>query len=402
MAIFAVILLNPILFGVSIASRNQSIFSLLTPLIALGTLLCAFARRAALRMDFLDFAILAFLIFFFVRNIDGPENAAVIKFVTYGGCLYYLAAIVVQNRKTFNILIIAIVLISATAIIYGFIEYAVQYNFLFPNHSNLQPSNTIHRIGSTLSQPVLFGAFLVQAFPYIFLLSFSNQLWWRSLAITTFIWAFAALLLTYSKGSWIAVALISAASFIYLVRSGIKKIGPIFGVVIICLAIVAAFWNQAYNDISVRMTSSIGDRLVTWDGASKGISDNLFMGVGFRRGGDIMNTYLESGWNKNLIDNTYLSIFMEQGLLGFSLWMIILGTTIVYGIRASRIKSGTQLWALAALASVTGFLINSFTFDAYLVWANIALFWISVGIIRGIYQPDSNIDKTEDIQKQLT
>lgn len=398
MAIIAVILLNPIYFSVSIASYNKlSIFSLLTPLIAVGTVSCAIAKRSSLKPNFLDMAVLAFLLYFLVRNIYGPENTAAFKFVIYGACLYFLASIVVHNRKAFNFLVLAIVLIASVAIIYGFIEYSKQYNFLFPNHANLHPAKSLHRIGSTLSQPVLFGAFLIQVFPFIVLMICSRVFWLRSIAITAFIWAFAALLMTYSKGSWITAILIAATLFFYLARSGIRNLLPVLVIITMCFAIVIVFWNQAANDVSVRINGSVKTREVSWDGAVQGISENIFGGVGFRQGGNVMNGYLTPEWiGTASIDNTYLSLLLEEGIVGFLLWMIVLGTTIVYGIRASSSNSNHRFWALAALFSLVGFAINSFTFDTHLVWANFTFFWICTGIIRGVYQLDNNLDKIDN------
>jgi len=209
LTVCAVFFFNPRFFHVSFASHNISIMTALTPIIAVGTLVCVIAMRNSLKLLFLDLLLIAFMFFFLARNILGPENGGAFKFVVYGICLYCLAAITVQKRVVFQSLVLAIVLITSLCTVYGFIEYAAQDNFLFRTAANLHPAKTFHRIYSTLDSPVIFGAFLVQVLPFsLLLLSDGRKLWQRFIAITAFIWTIVSLLLTFSKGSWIAAIFI--------------------------------------------------------------------------------------------------------------------------------------------------------------------------------------------------
>ncbi|MHB1326335.1 MAG: O-antigen ligase family protein [Thermoleophilia bacterium] len=395
----AVIFINPRVFYFSIASHNLSVMTALTPIIAVGTLACVIAMRNSLKLLFLDLLIIAFMFFFLAKNILGPENAGALKFVVYGICLYCLAAITVQKRMVFQSLVLAIVLITSLCTVYGFIEYAAQDNFLFRTTANLHPAKAFHRIYSTLDSPAYFGAFLVQVLPFsLLLLSDSRKLWQRFVAITVFIWTFMSLFLTFSKGSWIAAIFIGGAALVYLARGRINNLMPILGVVAMCLVVVVVFWPQASTEVSVRTNNSVTVRSATWAAAARGIADNFWGGVGFHQNNVELHNYLDPQWmgtsvNQNPVDNAYLSFFMEQGVVGISLWIVLLGATIMLGVKASRLNANHRFWAFAALASVAGFAINSFTFDSILVWPNIMFFWISAGIIRGTYQLDNNFDK---------
>lgn len=173
---------------------------------------------------------------------------------------------------------------------------------------------------------------------------------------------------------------------------------PILGVVAMCLVVVVVFWPQASTEVSVRTNSSVIVRSATWAAAARGIADNFWGGVGFHQSNVELHNYLDPKWmgtsvNQNPVDNAYLSFFMEQGVVGISLWIVLLGATIILGVKASRFNANHRFWGFAALASVAGFAINSFTFDSFLWWPNIIFFWISAGIVRGTYQIDNNFDK---------
>lgn len=165
-----------------------------------------------------------------------------------------------------------------------------------------------------------------------------------------------------------------------------------------CLVVVVVFWPQASTEVSVRTNNSLTARSATWAAAARGIADNFWGGVGFRQSNLELHNYLDpkrmrTSVNQAPVDNAYLRFFMEQGVVGISLWIVLLGATIILGAKASRLNANHRFWGFAGLASVVGFAINSFTFDSYLHWPNIMFFWISAGIIRGTYQLDNNFDK---------
>lgn len=398
LTICAVIFLNPRFFNVIFVSHKFSVMALLTPIIAVGTLTCVIAMRNSMKPIFLDLLIIGFMLFFLARDILGSEYTGSPKFVIYGICFYCLAAITVQKRKVFQSLILGIVLITFVCIIYGFFEYAAQDNFFFRTPANLHPFNSYHRIYSTVENPVIFGAFLVQVLPFtLVMMSESRKFWQRFIAITAFMWGIVSIILTFSKGSWIAAILIGCASIVYLVRREIIKLMPTLGVIAMCLVVIAVFWPQVSTDISVRSKNSFIVRSATWDAAARGIADNFWGGVGFNRSTSELHNYLDPKWMNtsvsiNAVDNAYLCFFLEEGVVGILLWIALLGTTFMLGVKSSRLNATHSLWAFAALASVSGFAINSFTFDTYQYWPNIMFFWISAGIIRGTYQLDNNFD----------
>ena len=138
-------------------------------------------------------------------------------------------------------------------------------------------------------------------------------------------------------------------------------------------------------------------RHASWEAAVSGISDNFITGLGFRQSTAQLHNFFGPEWAGysvvyGYVENTYLSLFLDEGVFGFCLWMIVLGSLVTAGIKAYRLNLRHRFWVLAALASIAGFAINAFTFDSLFIWPNVVLFWIAAGIIRGVSELDNNLD----------
>jgi len=392
LGICATIFFNPSIFHVTALSHDYSLTALLIPIMALGTIIYLFENRYSLKPNGIDFVIGMFMFYLLARELMGFEYNGALKFVIFGICFYCLTAITMKKQSVFQSLILGIVLITMLCVIYGLFEYAAQDNFLFRTQANLHPIQTYHRIYSSMENPVIFGAVLVQVLPFSLLLfAVSHNFWIRLIAIITFMWTIAALMLSFSKGSWIAASIVSCFVAIYFVwRKGIA-LKPALVAILMCVIIFVIFWPQISTDVSVRTEDSVSVRYAAWNASIEGIADNYLGGVGFNRSVLELRNYLDNKWmrtqyNATAVDNSYLSIFMEEGVAGILLWLVMLGTIIALGIKTSLKNTYCGVWALSALASVVGFAINSFTFDSYQYLPNIMFFWISAGIIRGTYQ----------------
>ncbi len=385
----------------TIASRHFTPLSLLLPVMLVVSICYIFSRRKLLNFIAIDIAVLMFMAYLLARNVFNPAGLVAIKYVVYGIGILYTTALVSRQRKPLLILIYLIVILSSLTAVYGLFEYALQNNFL---HSGAipQPPSEIHRLGSTLAHPVIYGAFLVQIIPFcILVLIQSKGFRQHAFGITTSIWTIEAIFLTYSKGSWIVVTIMLIVSaYILLVKGHYRLFVLLAGMLIFLVLLTGIFWYQTNSEISQRASQSIIVRSKIWTGTVEAIQDNYLTGVGLRNGNREIIKYIDNQWLKEwlkaskivspTIDNYYLSLFLEGGIVGFILWLGVVSFLLYGSFKAFCRSSQEKALIIAAAASLIGISINALTFDALLMWPHYVFFWLAAGILRGTLLRDEN------------
>ena len=337
--------------------------------------------RKDLQFNILDIAVIIFFGYFLIRNITGAEYAKTIKYLILGLGTIYFTALTTKIFGLFKILVMTILFVTCITAIYGFFEYVLQDSVF-----SYVDAPGLHRVGSFFSNPVIYGAFLVQALPFCVLFiirpaSFSLRIF----SIISTLWASLALLLTYSKGSWLSMGIISLFFLAwFILKSRTKKL--VYLIIIAGLAgtTTLIFWNQIrYEALERKISYAVRSHL--WLTTIEAIPDNLFLGVGFHNGAQSIQQYLEPGWQiySYPIDNFFLNVIYELGVVGLILWLLFLSIFIGKGIMVAVRNQQERVMVVAALTSIIGIIINSVTYDAFLHWPNLVLFWIALGMIRG-------------------
>ncbi|MHB1389941.1 MAG: O-antigen ligase family protein [Thermoleophilia bacterium] len=371
-------------------SWPMSLLTLLVPLLALAEFAFFIKKRGLLYPNRTDLAILTFSLFFILRNITVPGGVVTLKYTLLGPGLFLLTSLLARKKQSRDTLVYAIVALAAITAIYGILEYANQKNILFPDVL-VESSVQIHRIGSLPGHPVIYGGLLVQVIPFCFLMIFqSKRLPAVIFGISATIWATAALLLTYSKGSWLAMSVVVIGLIIFLMK---KQLGR--GLVLVgmgCLAIIIlaiVFSQQIVAETVWRLPISAFRRADSWQWTLNAIHNNFFFGTGVRQGTMALINHGAGAWFEMAgypppIDNFYLTLWLETGLCGFVLFMtslvLILKETIGYLISDQH----NVHFMLAALASLAGMLLNAFTFEALFDWPNLVMFWLVAGMVHGL------------------
>lgn len=367
-----------------------SLLTLLVPLIMLSEIVFFITERDQLGFNRTDLAILAFSIYFILRNSSVPGGVVTLKYTILGPGLFLLTSLLVRKKRARDSLVNAIAALAAITAIYGVIEYAKQKNILFPDVLVESPRQ-IHRIGSLTGHPVIYGGLLVQMIPFCFLSIFlSRRLIGIIFSISATIWATAALLLTYSKGSWLAMSIVVIALLIYLLKKNRKKGLLIIGVAVLgILALAVVFSRQIIAELIWRMPFSTFRRADSWQWTISAIRDNFFLGTGIRQGTMVLINHGAGAWYDAVgqpppIDNFYLTLWLETGVVGFLLFMASLILVLREAILQLVSDMDNNPLLLAALASLGGILLNAVTFEALFDWPNLVLFWLVAGMVHGL------------------
>lgn len=358
------------------------------------------ARRHDLKPGRVDILVLLVFIYLLARNIAGPENLAAVKYVIYGGGIFYITAILTaRGEKYLSIIVYVIAGLVMITSAYGLIEYGFQKNLVYWEYivqAIPDPRVGLHRIGSTLAHPVSYGAFLIQGLPFMILVwirlrNKAQRAWLQALAMGGTLLALMALFFTYSKGSWIVAVLLSLGLLMSIGATiGRKLAAPAIIIATILAIMLAVFWQELQAETEARAENSFVIRLETWKAALEGFSEHPLTGVGIKQGKEEIKQYLDpdiyQGLNYGLpVDNYYLSLLLEGGIIGLVPWLLFLAFIILEGTKVVLIRGPGKAWALAALFSLIGICLNSATFESMHIWPNFILFWISAGIMHGLF-----------------
>src|SRR5665811_1104829 len=131
----------------------------------------------------------------------------VAAFAVYTILLYYGASILGQHSSALRAISLSFAILAVIISFYAIIEFIIKENVLFAAlvaEKAPVKSAEFYRSGSTLGQPLVLGAFLITVMPLQIYFYFREKFLFRhvfwSLSI---ILSAAALVISFSKGSWI-------------------------------------------------------------------------------------------------------------------------------------------------------------------------------------------------------
>ncbi|MHB1391370.1 MAG: O-antigen ligase family protein [Thermoleophilia bacterium] len=396
--ILSVVVLYPEQFisgGIPIITSARFLPSnFMAPVIMTGACLFVWARHRLFKPGPLDVAVLVFFAYLVIRSSVTPMALHALRYAAFCLGSFYLATGIRARGFSYAMkLIWVITALTAVTAIYGCLEYLAHKNFIFYpliKENVIEPLQGVHRIGSTLAHPVSYAGFLVQSLPFC-ILAFvkAPSRKGRVFVASTATLAMLALFLTYSKGSWIVALLMVVAGALVVFKGQRRKVLVTLGITMVVTAgLAGAFWQQISLENSVRSDISVENRLASWRGAIDGIRAHPLLGVGLDQGQWELSMRVDPGWVEALhgqiaVDNYYLNILLEEGVVGALLWLVALGLILREGLSLIRRHGVGYAWGLAAMASIVGLLLNCMTYDALLIRPHVILFWIAAGLIHG-------------------
>lgn len=275
------------------------------------------------------------------------------------------------------------------------------------------------RISSSFRQANDFAAYLVVTTPVLLYLSlfplpkqkkdgdcpdglsFLSTGKARGILFFLFMLSFSCLILTYSRGAWIAFIL--SLSVLAVQKRRIFLFSAVFLVIFL-----AAFYCQSAR---VRPLDSImgnnltryfeweNNRLGYWTRSISIIRDYPVLGSGLNTYSSIQWQYDGVGWG-GYPHNSYLQMTAETGVVGLLafLWLIIILLINSFKNLQSMMDPFLRSLVLSFLAGLTGFLIHSF-FDTNFYSVQLGTFmWVIIGVIVAA-QKIGNSSEDSEVQK---
>ena len=318
----------------------------------------------------------------------------------FGGIAFVIGFGQRQHIRYFLVLMFSV---SVVVSFYGVIEFLLNENifwdriFSFENMSYRSFADDVplfgSRILSTLGHPVYLGAYLVLSLPLGGVLFYSGSRVTRILAVFGILLVIVALVLTFSRGSWLSVIFTCLASVFYLRKNRLitVRLFPI-AIALFCVFILLFSFDkvrEAFHDRgTLKQIESIENdpRIRAYSYSVNVLLIQPVWGVGT---GQYGRWAIKFGDNDNTPDNMYLRTLAEKGMLGFILFLYLI-TRVLTLIRSKLHRFCTKRSEVFFLGcSIIGFCSNMITCDALNFSVLRIMFWLLIGFSVALLSDES-------------
>lgn len=299
---------------------------------------------------------------------------------------FTLFAIILQNsvntRKKLDTLIIFIIISGVIVSLYGIYQYVFGITGDAAWVDADLFSDITNRVFSTLGNPNVLSEYLLLVIPFACAQFFASKKWYVKGLFFIFAGIMAlCMVLTYSRGGWLALLI---AAFIFLILLDRRFI--LLGI----LAVIALYF--VLPDTVINRFTSIGNmsdtstsyRVSIWLGTLAMLRDYWISGVGPGIGA-FNKVYPAYSFNNILAPhshNLFLQLVCETGVAGLILFIIIIYQFYKTAFRAlsSEKLRESRYYLIGAVSSVSGFLVQGMTDYSFYNHRVMFMFWVVVAV----------------------
>jgi len=296
------------------------------------------------------------------------------------------------DKKALNTLLMCLVITAAIVALYGIYQYSTGE---MGGHGWVDVKtnpNLKARAYSTMENPNILAEYLVIAcsMSVALFLDSRNRLRKLLLLLTSAITSLG-LLLTLSRGGWIAFAL---ALFLIIVSEN-KKLLPIGIILGLCsLYFLPEVFIDRLKTIGSLKDSSNAYRFSIWAAALRMLKDfwPSGVGLGYEAFMKVYPNYMLAGIKAAHAHNSYLQIAIETGIFGLLAFLYniikVYTTGIMVVLKSSQ--SFQRRISIAALGAITGLLFHGFVEHILFDYRVIFSFWLMIAIVLATYRQTQN------------
>ena len=243
-------------------------------------------------------------------------------------------------------------------------------------------SDITNRVYSTLGNPNVLGEYLLLITPFSFACVLTAKTWPKRLLYLAFTAAMLlCMLFTSSRGGWLGL-IFAVAIFAVMLDARFLLVG-IIGIV--ALYFVLPDWAvQRFTSIGDLTDSSTSYRVYIWLGTLAMLKDYWLSGIG--PGNAAFNT-IYPAYSYNTIaaphaHNLFLQLTSDAGIVGLLLFLMIIFSyyrTTFAAFSREKDKS-TRVYLIAAVAAVSGYLLQGMTDYSFYNNRVTLFFWIIIAL----------------------
>jgi O-antigen ligase len=290
-----------------------------------------------------------------------------------------------ELRFIMIVLMIGVLLESLSVIV----SYRVGHDFSFAGISGHSYKDireeSIFRPGGMIGSPNVAGSFLGVVLPLILVflrVPVSRPV--KALAVASFSVGVIALVLTFSRGGWLAFATSILFLSVISMRRNIHN-GRILMVLIVALAATAIpFHGVIWSRLTGTDAGAAASRIPLMQMAWNMIKDHPLTGVGINNFSVVLPHYAGpefSGAWLALVHNEYLLVWSESGLGALVAFLVFLGVALYRGWKLATTGDGpVAVVALGLTAAMVGMLPNMLV-ERFVDRPQVGLLWLVAALL---------------------
>jgi len=244
------------------------------------------------------------------------------------------------------------------------------------------------RVAGTIGSPNTAGGYFGSLLAASLALYLSEKGNWRWLGLLAFFLASIALVLTYSRGGWLAGAGSLSLFCWFAWRRGwlSPRLPMVLGLSAIFL--LGLFYESIAERLLGQESATLGDRMVMNDLAFRMATDHPFLGVGANNFAVAMSDYIVfpdfTGEWLHTVHNKYILVWTENGLFGLIGFIGFLFGIIYSGWCAwTRGNRSMAMIGLAFTGIVIGQMLHM-NFAIYHGRSKVQFLWLVAGLLTSI------------------
>jgi putative inorganic carbon (hco3(-)) transporter len=244
----------------------------------------------------------------------------------------------------------------------------------------------VTRPGGTVGSPNDAGAFLAVALPpALAMLTAPVGRSTKTLAGVSFVLGTTALIVTRSRGGWLAFTVaLAVLAILSLRRRHIRARVPLAGlatVLVLAVPLHSLIWHRLTGSDAGAAAARVPLMHLAW----RMIRSHPLLGIGANNFWGAIPRYAGPEYTGdwlNVVHNEYLLIWAEAGILALALFVAFLGVVIARAWRCSRTPDPLLApLSLGFVASLVGLLPNLFVER----FVNYGQLWLLAGVVTAVY-----------------
>ena len=321
--------------------------------------------------------------------------------------VFFLITSVVKTEKTVKLLLLSILSASFIASVYAIFQfYNIDFSFWIQRGGRSD-------IFSTFGNPNYLAGYLAPCIPVSVILLLLAKRWWKKSIYGGFVVIpFIAILMTSTRGGWVALFVSLVVTLIISYRwlrsrcwKTNKILLPALLGILVFLAIMFSFpnlINQGKTNVAERAVtatnfqqSTIKQRALMWLSSLEIIKENPFLGSGLgtyiisypEAQGRVLSresnrAFIPSAVFTKHAHNEYLQIPSEIGIIGLILfiWIVVTFYSRILRLK-TRLRKEDRVYLVIVIAISTAILTHSMFSFPFRIVQNGLLFWLCLGIV---------------------
>jgi len=371
-----------------------SIYKVANPLTLLGGILCmkilyqlvTERKGQGVTATTIDYLYLFFFISGLISSSGAIAKKGSLNWMVYSLITGYVVYKLISQMDKNDIqkILKTAVFCASICVSYGLVDYIIRRRFFLSGFSI--------RIASPIGHPLLLGLAVSTVLPISLALFLNNR---KQIYLFSSIILLMGVVLTFSRGSWVALLCAFAITGLLFLKKIRMKILLLMGLVVLVVLVgVSPLGRKVYRRINTDETAQYGSfnvRLRSIPIAKRIIEDNLFFGVGpFNAKRHKARYERDYTLQEKSFENTHLGLLMNLGIVGALLFFLIYGIALKKALFTKMPTGAVELgiYKAAIATSLIVMLVNMATFNFDETRLFHFFVWFYVGLSSALVRKD--------------